>query len=162
MIRADITNELETLRQRVAELEELQDGREQTEETLIQMATEERYRAILESSEEGLLVLNRKGRIIDANQKVEEITGYKRKDLFGKTTLAIARLLTHKGLTVFWKNPLNRTVNSNKQPYEIDLFKKNGELVTTQIKCKPLKTDNKETRRLVILKDVAAIRRAER
>ena len=70
--------------------------------------------------------------------------GYQKKELVGKTTLSLARLLTHKGLTVFWRNPLKRTDGAGLTvPYEVDVFKKNGELITVEITCHQLKTDGK-------------------
>ena len=162
MIRTDATKEIETLRRRVAELEGSQSGSEYAEKSLPKIGVEERYRAILESSEDGLIVLNTKRRVADVNNKAEKITGYKRKELLGGSALTIARLLTQRGLSIFWKNPFNITADSNLHPYEIDIFKKSGELVTTQLRCVPLKTDANTIGSLVILKDVTSLRRSQR
>ena len=163
MLRADqaneeLTLELQWLRKRVSELESFHTERPLGGETLQQIEA----KAILESFEEGLLVLDRKGKLIDANKKFEEISGYQRSELVGKTTLSLARLLTNKGLSVYWKNPLNRTVDTTKAPHEIDIFKKNGGLVTVQTVCRELRDDDKVVGHLVILKDVTDRRRAER
>jgi PAS domain S-box-containing protein len=160
--REELIGELETLRQRVAELEEFQTEHQRGEETQPQIEADERYRAILESSDDGLLVLDRKDRVIDANEKLEEIIGYERRELVGRTILSLARLLTNKGLTVLWRNPLKRTVGVNVAPYEVDVFKKDGQLVTVQIKYHPFKSDGIIIGRLVILRDVNARTRAEK
>ena len=163
MIKADqaieeLTLELQRLRKRITELEAFHTERQPGGETLQQSEAQ----TILESFAEGLLVLDKKGRLIDANKKLEEISGYQKKELVGKTTLSLARLLTHKGLTVFWRNPLKRTNDASETPYEVDIFKKNGELITVQIICHHLKTDGKMAGHLVILEDVTERRRAER
>jgi PAS domain S-box-containing protein len=163
MIRADqaneeLTLELQRLRKRITELEAFHTVRQPGGETLQQSEAE----AILESFAEGLLVLDKKGRLIDANKKLEEISGYQKKELVGKTTLSLARLLTHKGLTVFWRNPLKRTVDASAAPHEVDIFKKNGELITVEITCHQLKMDGKIAGHLVILENVTERRRAER
>ena len=163
MIKADqaveeLTLELQRLRKRIAELEAFHTERQHGGETLQQSEAQ----TILESFAEGLLVLDKKGRLIDANKKWEEISGYQKKELVGKTTLSLARLLTHKGLTVFWRNPLKRTDGAGTVPYEVDVFKKNGELITVEITCHQLKTDGKIAGHLVILKDLTERRRTER
>ena len=163
MIRADqaneeLTLELQRLRKRITELEAFHIERQPGGETLLQSEAQ----TILESFTEGLLVLDKKGRLIDANKKLEEISGYQKKELVGKTTLSLARLLTHKGLTVFWRNPLKRTDGAGTVPYEVDVFKKNGELITVEITCHQLKTDGKIAGHLVILKDLTERRRTER
>jgi PAS domain S-box-containing protein len=142
MVRIDVTKE------------GLQTERQRREDTLPQIGAEERYRAILESSDEGLLVLDRQDRVIDANERLEEIIGYERSDIVGRTILSLARLLTNKGLTVALRNHLKRGVGANSTPYEVDVFKKEGELVTVQIKYHPFKADGTVVGRLVILRDV--------
>jgi PAS domain S-box-containing protein len=163
MIKADqaneeLTLELQRLRKRITELEAFHAERQPGGETLQQSEAQ----TILESFAEGLLVLDKKGRLIDANTKLEEISGYQKRELVGKTTLSLARLLTHKGLTVFWRNPLKRMNDVNAVPHEVDIFKNNGELITVQITCHQLKMDGKIAGHLVILKDLTERRRTER
>jgi PAS domain S-box-containing protein len=163
MIRADQANEelgleLQRLRKRVSELESFHTERPLGGETLQQIEA----KSILESYSEGLLVLDKKGRLIDTNKTLEAISGYHRSELVGKTTLSLARLLTNKGLSVYWKNPLNKTFDNNRAPHEVDIFKKNGGLVTVQTVCQELREDNNVVGHLVILKDVTKCRRAER
>ena len=96
MIRADqaneeLTLELQSARKRITELEAFHTERPLGGETLQQIEAQ----GIIESYREGLLVLDKKGRLIDTNKKLEEISGYQKKELVGKTTLSLARLLTH-------------------------------------------------------------------
>jgi PAS domain S-box-containing protein len=154
----ELKTELQNLRNRVTELEAFHTERHSEAETLQQIEAE----AILESYNEGILVLDRKGRVIDANQRLENILGYQRKEFIGKTALSTARFLTHKGLTVVWRNPLKQGVKNDSVPYEIDVFRKDGELVTVQIICQQLKENAKVVGQLIIMKDVTARRRSER
>jgi len=87
MMRVNITDEdlvmeNQGLKKRITELEAFYNER-QPKESILQIEA----KAILESSGDGLLVLDRKERVIDSNKKFEEITGYQRKDLVGKTAL---------------------------------------------------------------------------
>ena len=93
---------------------------------------------------------------------LENILGYQRNEFIGKTALSTARLLTHKGLTIAWRNPLKQAVKNDSVPYEIDVFKKDDDLVTVQIVCQQLKENAKVVGYLIILKDVTARRRSER
>ena len=154
----DIKSELHKLRNRVNELEVFYAEHLPGAGTLVQILAA----AILESFNDGILVLDGKGRVVDANDKLENILGYQRKELIGKLALSTARLLTHKGFTLVWKNPLKLTVTSEAVPYEIDVFHKKGELVTVQIICQQLKEKAKVVGTLIILKDVTARRRSER
>jgi PAS domain S-box-containing protein len=88
--------------------------------------------------------------------------GYSRKELVGKTTLALARLLTNKGLSIYWKNPLKRTEEFSSVPHEVDVFKKNGELITVRINCQQLKTDSKMMGHLIILENLTELKHKER
>ena len=163
MIRSDLAEEdlkteLQKSRNRVTELEAFLAERRSGGETLQQVEAE----AVLESFNNGILVLDRKGRVIDANERLENILGYPRKEIIGKTALSAARLLTHKGLTLVWRNPLKLAVNNDSVPYEIDLFKKDGDLVTVQIAHQQLKDNAKIVGSLIILKDMTVHRRSER
>src|SRR5262245_22271859 len=44
---------------------------------------DELYRTVIESLAEGILITNAEGRIVYANSRLEEITGYKKEELIG-------------------------------------------------------------------------------
>ena len=66
-----------------------------------------KQKAILESFEEAASsVLDRKGKLIDANKKFEEISGYQRSELVGKTTLFLAgQVAHHKAIKCLLEKP---------------------------------------------------------
>ncbi|GAI55944.1 unnamed protein product, partial [marine sediment metagenome] len=43
--------------------------------------SDKQYKVIFESANDGLLFLDRKGKILDVNEKLKEIGGYEREDL---------------------------------------------------------------------------------
>ena len=72
MIKLDIikeksTRELKILRQRVAELETLE-IEHQAEKKLLLLEGEEGYKTVFESVTDVILLINKKGKIIDINQ----------------------------------------------------------------------------------------------
>jgi len=71
--REELVTELETLRQRVAELEALEIDH-QADKKLIQLELEDeqRYKAIFESANDIILLIDKKGTIIDVNERLKE------------------------------------------------------------------------------------------
>ena len=78
-----LSQELTTLRQRIAELEALNAGRERAEKEL--RRSEATARALLESAAEGIVIVGSDGRIVLANARAAEMFGYPREELTGQT-----------------------------------------------------------------------------
>ena len=166
MIRSDLAKEelvteLETLRQRVAELEALEIDH-QADKKLIQLEDEQRYKAIFESANDIILLIGKKGTIIDVNERLKEIGGYEREELIGKNIRSLANIMTKKSLAIVLGNFLKRVVGVHVPRYEIEMIKKNGELVTIEISASPLRKDGKIIGDLAILRDVTERKQAEK
>jgi PAS domain S-box-containing protein len=80
--KEQLLHELAGLRHRLAELEALQVQHERTEEAL--RTSETKYRALLTSASEGIIVVDMGGRITMANARAEEIFGYHQNELLGQ------------------------------------------------------------------------------
>ena len=146
MLKADLAkeepvNELERLRQRVAELE-MQVDRE---------ADKNRYKAVFESVNDIIFLIDKMGIIIDVN---ERIGGYERKELIGKDIRTLTKITTEKSMLNIIDSYQKRRVGVDVSPYEVELFKKNGELLTFEISARPLKQDGKIIGDLAILRDI--------
>ena len=76
-----LTHEVAELRQRIAELEELETRHNQAEETLRQ--SEEKYRTILENIEEGYYEVDLAGNYTFLNDSMCRIWGYPKEELMG-------------------------------------------------------------------------------
>jgi len=77
-----LSQELTTLRQRIAELEALHAGRERAEEAL--RKSEATAQALLESAAEGIVIVGSDGRIVLANARAAEMFGTPREELIGQ------------------------------------------------------------------------------
>src|SRR3972149_3017292 len=77
-----LSQELTTLRQRIAELEALHAGRERAEEAL--RKSEATAQALLESAAEGSVIVGSDGRIVLANARAAEMFGTPREELIGQ------------------------------------------------------------------------------
>jgi PAS domain S-box-containing protein len=87
--------------------------------------SEERYRRLADATFEGI-VIHDNGLIIDANRRVEEISGYSRDDLIGTQMLSI--------LEPGSIERVNRHIQANDEsPYEIEATAKDGTRLSLEV-----------------------------
>ena len=125
------------------------------EKELRQLVDEERYKAVFESAGDIMMLFDKKGKIIDVNGKSVEISGYAKEEVVGKDVRVLSKILTKKSMARVITNFLKRMAGFEIPPYEIDLIKKNGELLTFEISAQPLRKDGKIIGDLGILRDVS-------
>lgn len=106
--------------------------RRQYEEKL--KASEEKYRHLFENSPYFILLIDETLKIIDCNKKTEEIIGYPKEDLIGKSLLEIPFLSPEKE-GIFKKRAQKILNGVSLDPRELRIRKKSGELIW--IKSKP-------------------------
>jgi PAS domain-containing protein len=85
MVRTAITKEepsreLKVLRQRVAELEALEAKHQQADKKSLQFEDEQRYKAVFEFANDVIVLMDKKGRVTDVNDKLREILGLEGKN----------------------------------------------------------------------------------
>src|SRR3989440_9439925 len=103
---------------------------------------EARFRAVVESSPNGMLMIDKQGTIVLVNREIERLFGYTRDELMGKAIemLVPGRLRDrHPGYrTGFVHNPQARAMGAGR-----DLFglRKDGREVPVEIGLNPLETD---------------------
>ena len=166
MVRAAITKEessreLKVLRQRVAELEALKAEHQQADKKLLQLEDEQRYKAVFESANDVIVLMDKKGRITDVNDKLREIIGYDKEKLVGKNLSSLPNIITKKSLDILSDNFQKRVAGAHVPPYEIEMVKKNGELLTLEINARAMKKDGRIIGNIAILRDVTERKRAE-
>ena len=92
------------------------------------------YRAILESLAEGLLIADPEGRIIYANARLAEITGYSQNELVGKTS---RHLLIRKEEWQAMEKRLKTQPLGQPEEYEREVIRKNGSYQWVQVRFRP-------------------------
>jgi two-component system NtrC family sensor kinase len=107
------------------------------------------YREIFTSSRGAFLVFDARGKFYDISVKAEEIIGYTRAEIIGKSALSVARLLTRKGPLLWLSNPLSRVTNNQETIREIDVYTKAGERVTLKLNARFLRHQGTIVGRLV-------------
>ncbi len=100
--------------------------------------SEERYRLLVETMNDALIVLSKDERLTYANPKASEVLGYSLDELIG---FSIADFFDEMNKKIFHKQ-LTKRKKGEKESYEIDLLKKDGTKLSTIISPQPLFDDN--------------------
>ena len=115
--------------------------RERPEEEL--KDSEERLRILFDNAPDAIYLNDTKGNFIDGNKAAEIITGYKRKELIGKSFLKL-KLLSRdqipKAAALLIKNKLGKPTGPDK----IALNRKDGSQVTVEIRTFPVNVGGKK------------------
>jgi len=130
--------------------------RKRAEEEL--KSSEERLRILFEFAPDGIYLNDLKGNFIDGNKAAEEITGYKRDELIGKSFLKLKRLPPEqipRAAASLAKNALGKPSG----PDEFILNRKDGSQIPVEIRTFPVKIKGK-TLGLGIARDITERKRA--
>jgi two-component system cell cycle sensor histidine kinase/response regulator CckA len=146
------TPELAALRQRVAELEKRETDHKQAEDL---------HRTVFESANDILILIDRRGKILDVNEKLTDIGSYKREELLGKNIRTLTKMMTRKSLAIVIRNFMKRMVGINVPPYEVEMVRKDGEIINVEINAVAMRRNGKITGDLAILRDITERKRAE-
>jgi PAS domain S-box-containing protein len=100
--------------------------RTQLEETQRELRkSEQRYRELFESAQDGIWVHDTEGKIITANKAIEELTGYSGDELIGRN---VKEFLSGEQSHAIARQVRQRLLQGEKisQPYEQELIRKDG------------------------------------
>ena len=114
--------------------------RKQAEEQLRE--SEEKLRTYLESAPDGVYINDLKGTFLYGNKKAEEIIGYKKEELIGKSFLKL-NLLPAKYLAKAGKLLALNAMGKSTRPEELELIRKDGTRVWVEISTTPIKQKGK-------------------
>lgn len=134
------------------------DQRKQAVEALRQ--SEEKLKAYLESAPDGVYINDLKGTFLYGNKKTEEIIGYKREDLIGKSFLKL-RLLHAKDLIKAGKLLALNAMGKPTGPDEFELVRKDGTRIWTEITTTPVKEEGGKVVVIGFVRDITERKQAE-
>ena len=101
-------------------------------------ASEQRYRALLETMNEGFRVIDEKGLITYANETLGAMLGYKADEMIGHPA---TEFLDEESRKV-WAKEFEKRKKGDSNPYEINFVRKDGLRVPTIISPRPLLDDS--------------------
>jgi PAS domain S-box-containing protein len=116
--------------------------------------SESKYRSIFESANDIIVLLDREGTIIDINNKLASIAGYERNDLLGQKFMEVDGIMPESSRREVTANFLKRLAGEDIPPYEVEMYKNNGEPIFFELSAVPLKINDKVAGNVVILRDV--------
>ncbi len=131
--------------------------RRQTEEAL--RNSEERFRILFEYAPDGYYLNDVKGRFIDGNRAAEQLTGYKKDELVGKSFLKL-HLLSPKDIPRAARLLVKNAMRKPTGPDEFVLNRKNGTRVAVEIRTYPVKIKG-QTLVLGNVRDITERKRAD-
>ena len=136
-------------------------GRDITEHRRAEKAlheSEERYRTLVETMNEGLVVISENGLLTYVNDQVCQRSGYSRDELIGRP---VTGFLDESGKKIL-KEQMGKRIRGEHEAYEIPTIKKNGQKVFVLISPKPIFDENGQFKSsFAVLTDITKRKRAE-
>ena len=146
------------VRERTTELTGEITGRKQAEETA--QKSEELFKSYLENAPDGIYMNDMEGNFLYGNRKCEEIIGYRREELVGKSFLELNILPEHslnKAAHLLQANIEGKSTG----PDEIELISKEGRLIPVEINTNPVQSMGRQKIVLSFVRDINERKKAE-
>ena len=120
---------------------------------------EEKYWNLFENAGDGIIIFDKSGRIIAANRKCEEITGFKREDYIGKSfkKLVSTKRFTKKALKAY-----NDLLKGKSVRIELEIKNARKKEIIVELSSVPLREKGKIVGMLGIVRDVTEKKLLER
>ena len=115
--------------------------------------SETRYRQLTDAALEGILIHDH-GRIVDANPAFQHMLGYEIAELRGKDIFSLLASPDTRAMVERY------VAEGRTDPYEVDVRRHDGSLVTAEITGRPTVCNGRQMR-VVVTRDVTARKRAE-
>ncbi len=124
------------------------------------LENEKKYKSIFELSPEVIVLLNMRGIITDANNKITEILGYSKKEIIGKHFLKLP--LHPETEKVAKEKYRSRLKGTEILSYDLKFYTKSGKIVIGNVRSTLLTNENKRDEQiLLMIEDVTEKRIAE-
>jgi len=122
--------------------------------------SQEKYKGIFDNAPEAIILFDRKGKILEANDKIEEISGFKKEELIGKNFVKLlpkVEIECRKAFLAF-KNLIS---NKERQDLEWTIINKQGREVHFIAHPSLIKKEDKIQGLIIILEDITKRKNTE-
>jgi PAS domain S-box-containing protein len=106
-----------------------------------------------------VVIVDSKGRFLEITDKVEDITGFKKEELLGKSFLR-TKIVTGKSKKILLKSLIKRMAGVNLAPYEIEILTKDGKKLPFEINAAKIKYKGKLAD-MVVFRDILERKKSE-
>ncbi len=121
--------------------------------------SEERYRLVTEHIQDAILLLDREGRVVFANRRGEELTGYTEAEYRNRP---ISSFLTPEGAAEAGARINAAKSGRDADPFfETELVRRDGSRIWVEAKVANVQMDGQLIGRLAVVRDISSRRRAE-
>lgn len=121
---------------------------------------EERYRLLFDKAADIIAIVDPQGRVLDINNLFEEETGYNRNDILGLNIFESSILTTKSAVSSAFY--LSKLVMGREVPiFEIDVIKKDGGIITYELRGVPIHEKNELIGVQIILRNVTDRKKTE-
>jgi len=121
--------------------------------------SEERFRVLFESAPDAYFLHDADGVLIDVNRKAEEVSGYSRDELLGRSMLESPLVASGQGPSVASIIERNRR-GQTTGPEELELVRKDGSPLSAEVRTHPIRLQG-HTVTMAIVRDISQQKRAE-
>lgn len=119
--------------------------------------SEEKFRTMVENSNDMIWTLDKEGNFIYFNKIAEEVTGYKLKDWAGKSFAPLIHPDDLPNVADIFKEVLN----GMSMQYEVRIYGKNGDEVTLSVNSAPIKEEGTVTGTVSFGRDITRLKKME-
>jgi PAS domain S-box-containing protein len=123
---------------------------------------EEGFRIIFENINDTIAYMDNHGKVIDINNRVEDLVGYSREEIIGKnfSALGVIRLKEiPKMINLFRNSVINgKTVNL----IDLEIKHKNGKSIFVEVSTRAIREKNKIKGTVIICRDITERKKAEK
>ena len=123
--------------------------------------SEQKYRGLFECTNDGIIVLDARGEILDVNKRTLELFGLTREEMVGTNFLSLG-LLTPKSMSIVVKQFEELLSDKVAKTHETEIKDKNGNILNIELSAFFLiKKDNEVDNFVVSIRDISDSKQAE-
>ncbi len=123
-------------------------------------SSEERYRLLFDKAADIIIILDPQGIVLDLNHLFEEETGYSRTELIGQNIFSSKVLATKSAISSAFY--ITRIIHGKNVPiFETDIVKKDGSIITYELRAAPIREKDSLIGIQAILRNVTERKRTE-
>lgn len=132
---------------------------EKSKEGLLEGA--EKYKLIFELSPEAIVILDKLGNFVDANDRLYEWLGYKPEEILGKNLIKVP-FFSASSKAIVMKKFAERMLGKDIPAYDLEFIRKDGKKIIGRIRAAPIKdSKGKVIGDLVLTSEVTELKEAE-